>query len=129
MKNGFVAGAIAGVVNGLTGVLFAGLGAQLGLYGIPENIIAEEWVIYWMAITTALGTIFGATFTRMYDSIPREGITKGAIAGLLIWLTKDVSTGIYLGAEHAPVSVIAIIWVGFFMWIGYGLVIGKLYEK
>ena len=128
IKSGVVAGIIAGVVAGVSGVLFGGLGAFLGLYGTPP-ISLVAWTIYWMIITTIFGAIFGFLYETLYDSIPGEGIKKGAAAGLMVWLIKDIATGVYLGAEQAAVSVVAIIWVGFFIWIVYGLVIGILYTK
>jgi hypothetical protein len=128
IKSGAVAGAVAGVVGGISGVLFGALGTILGLYGTPP-ISVVEWTIYWMIITTIFGAIFGVLYEMLYDSIPGEGIKKGAAAGLMVWLIKDIATAVYLGAEQAAVSVIAIVWVGFFIWIVYGLAIGKLYTK
>ena len=128
MKSGVVAGAVAGLAGGIAGVIFGGIGNQLGLYGTPP-ISVMEWTVYWIIITVIFGAIFGVIYSIMYDSIPGEGISKGATAGFIIWLIKDIATGVYLGAERANVSVIAILWVGFFMWIVYGLVIGKLYKK
>ena len=129
MKNGGVAGAIAGLVGGISGVLFAAIGSQLGIFGTPPNITPMEFTIYWLIITTIFGAIFGVIYAKVYDSIPGIGILKGLTAGLAIWLIKDIATGVYLGAERAAVSVIAIFWVGFFIWVVYGLVIGKLYKK
>jgi hypothetical protein len=129
MKHGVIAGAVAGVASGIVGVLFAAIGSQLGFFGTPPNITPMEFTIYWLIITTIFGAIFGVIYAKVYDSIPGNGIFKGIIAGLTIWLIKDIATGVYLGAERARVSVIAIIWVGFFIWIVYGLVIGKLYKK
>ena len=65
----------------------------------------------------------------MYDSIPGKGIWKGTTAGLLIWFIKDVTTGVDFAIEQEPISVIAMMWVGFFTWIVSGMVIGKLYKK
>jgi hypothetical protein len=108
--------------------LGGGIGSALGL--IPDSPIpVVEWTIYWLVITLVFGTIFGMMYEKVYDSIPGKGIMKGLIAGLAIWLIKDIATGAYLGAERAKVSVIAIIWVGFTIWIVYGLVIGLLYKK
>ena len=129
MKRGVVAGAIAGLAGGISGVVLGGgLGSTLGL--IPSSPIpVMEWTIYWIIITLIFGTIFGFIYEKLYDSIPGKGIMKGLSAGFMIWLIKDVATAAYLGAERANVSIIAILWVGFFIWIVYGLVIGKLYKK
>ena len=129
MKRGYVAGVIAGVAAALSGILFAALGSQIGLFGTPPNITPMQFTIDWLIITTILGAIFGVIYARVYDLMPGKGIVKGLIAGSAIWLIKDIATGAYLGAERAPVSVFAIIWVGFFIWIIYGLVIGALYKK
>jgi len=129
MKRGVVAGAVAGLASGIAGVLFAAIGSQIGIFGTPPNITPMEFTIYWLIITTIFGAIFGVIYAKVYDSIPGKGILKGLTAGLAIWLIKDIATGAYLGAERAPVSVVAIIWVGFFIWVVYGLVIGILYKK
>jgi hypothetical protein len=128
MKNGVVAGVIAGLVGGISAVIFGGVGYYLGLYGL-RVITVEEWSAYTIILTIIYGTIFGVIYAIMYDSIPGKGILKGVMAGLLIWFIKDITTGIDLAIEREPVSVIAMIWVGFFTWIVYGLVIGKLYKK
>lgn len=128
MKSGIVAGAIAGVVGGISAIVFGGIGSQLGLYGLAV-ITVEEWSVYTIILTVIYGAIFGVLYARMYDSIPGGGLSKGATAGLLIWFIKDITTGIDLGLEREPVSVVAMLWVGFFTWIVYGLVIGKLYKK
>jgi hypothetical protein len=129
MKRGIVAGAIAGLAGGISGVLFAAIGSQLGIFGTPPNITPMEFTIYWLIISTIFGAIFGMIYAKVYDLIPGKSILKGLIAGLALWLIKDIATGVYLGVERAPVSVIAIIWVGFFIWVVYGLVIGVLYKK
>ena len=129
MKCGGAAGAVAGLAGGISGVIFGAIGYQLGLYGTPPDVTIMEWSVYWIIITVIFGAIFGLIYEKMYDCIPKEGIWKGITAGLAIWLIKDIATGVYLGFERAPVSVIAIIWVGFFIWIVYGLIIGILYKK
>jgi hypothetical protein len=128
MKNGIVAGAIAGVAGGISAILFGGIGYYLGLYGL-RVITVVEWSIYTMILTVIYGIIFGVIYAQVYNCFPGEGIWKGALAGLLIWFIKDVTTGIDLGLEQEPISIIALIWVGFFTWIVYGLVIGLLYKK
>ena len=128
MKSGIVAGVIAGVVGGISAIIFGGLGSMLGLYGLAV-ITVEEWSIYTIILTVVYGAIFGVLYAKLYDGIPGEGILKGAMAGLIVWFIKDVTTGIDLGLEREPISVVAMLWVGFFTWIVYGLVIGKLYKK
>jgi hypothetical protein len=129
MKNGLVVGAIAGLIAGISGVILGGgVGSTLGF--IPTSPIpVMEWTAYWIIITLIFGIIFGFIYEKLYDSIPGKGISKGLLTGFTIWLIKDVATAAYLGAERANVSIIAILWVGFCIWIVYGLVIGKLYKK
>jgi hypothetical protein len=128
MKRGVVAGAVAGLVGGISAVLFGGIGYQLGLYGL-RVITVVEWSVYTIILTVIYGAIFGVIFARIYDSIPGNGILKGVTFGSVIWFIKDITTGIDLAIEREPVSVIAMIWVGFFTWIAYGLVLGRVYKK
>ena len=128
MKRGVVAGAVAGLVGGISAVIFGGIGYQLGLYGL-RVISVMEWTIYTIILTVIYGAIFGIIYAKIYDSIPGKAILKGITAGSIIWFIKDIATGVDLALEREPVSVIAMIWVGFFTWIVYGLVIGILYKK
>jgi hypothetical protein len=128
IKKGIVAGAIAGLAGGISAIIFGGIGATLGLYGL-RVLTVEEWSIYTIILTLVYGIIIGVIYGKMHDSMPGKGIWKGTTAGLLVWLIKDVTSGIDLAIEQEPISVIAMIWVGFFTWIVYGLVIGKLYRK
>ena len=128
MKSGITTGIIAGVVGGISAILFGGIGSMLGLYGLAV-ITVEEWSVYTIILTTIYGAIFGILYAKMYKTIPGEGILKGVTAGLLIWFIKDITTGIDLGLEREPISIIAMLWVGFFTWIVHGLIIGKLYKK
>ena len=128
VKSGIIAGIIAGVFGGISAIIFGGIGYYLGLYGL-RVITVEEWSIYTMILTIIYGLIFGVLYAKMYDSIPGEGKWKGVISGLLIWMIKDIMTAIDLYLEQEPIDGLAMIWVGFFTWIVYGLVIGKLYKK
>lgn len=128
MKNNLLAGSIAGFISGLSGVLFGGLGNYLNLYGKPP-ISVIDWTIYWIIITTILGSLFGVIYDKIYNAIPGTGVSKGIRFGLGIWFIKDIATAIYLGFERANVNVLAVVWVGFFIWFVYGLIIGKLYRK
>lgn len=128
MKSGGAAGAVAGVVGGIFGVVFGAIGYWIGLYG-PAPIPEMEWMAYWVVLTIIFGAIFGVIYAKMYDSIPGEGLLKGVSAGLIIWLIRDISAGAYLAAERHFEIAIPMIWIGFFMWIGYGPVLGKLYKK
>ena len=128
MKRGVVAGAVAGLAGGISAVVFGGIGYQLGLYGL-RVITVMEWTVYTIILTVIYGAIFGMIYAKVYDSIPGKGILKGVTASSIIWFIKDITTGIDLALEREPVSVVAMIWVGFFTWIVYGLVIGILYKK
>jgi hypothetical protein len=76
------------------------------------------------------GVIFGVVYSILYNSIPGKGVLKGLCYGILIWLIKDIAAGSYIaligiGTNYA----LALILVGFFMWIVYGFILGHFYKK
>ena len=75
-------------------------------------------------LTIIFGAIFGEIFAKFF------GKMKGINFGLLIWLIKDIAAGTYIGLIDKLVSTaIGLIFTGFFMWIVYGFILGKLYKK
>ncbi len=140
------AGAIAGFAGSIAGLIFYYIGGMIGLYSVgPENIrealirfIAERILgipvdatlaVIFIIVTIVFGLIFGAIYSKLYESIPGKDIKKGLYFGLMIWLIKDIASGVYIGLMGGGSLAIEFIFVGFFMWIVYGPIISKLYTK
>ncbi|WP_455369966.1 hypothetical protein [[Eubacterium] cellulosolvens] len=146
MKSVYAAGAIAGLVGGIVGVIFYIIGGMLGLIPVgPENIILltirfiatrilglpvdAVLAVINIIVTIIFGAIFGMIYSKFYDSIPGKDITKGLYFGLMIWFIKDIAAGVYVALMGGISFAIQLIFVGFFMWIVYGPIISKLYTK
>lgn len=131
MKSGLVAGAVAGVVSGIISVVVGFIGSEsvLGLYStVPGSI--ESIIISMIVLTIIFGAIFGVLYSKFYDAVPLEGALKGLSFGLIIWLVKDIASAAYIGIVDRIIEVaIGLVFIGFFMWIVYGLVLGTLYKK
>jgi len=136
MKSGIRAGAIAGVVAGIVGVVCSAIFSNLGIIEVivsPEIWDFSLMVLFSIAFTTLAliwGLIFGGIYTIVHDSIPRKGVIKGLLFGLIIWVIKDISAGSFLYLVNLEYSsAIRLIVIGLPMWITYGLVLGYLYKK
>ncbi len=96
---------------------------MIGLFEMPAGdmiTISATMII----LTIIFGAIFGEIFAKFF------GKMKGINFGLLIWLIKDIAAGAYIALIDNLVSAaIGLIFIGFFMWIVYGYVLGMLYKK
>jgi MFS family permease len=137
MKNGILAGAIAGVIMGICTVIIGFISVFYIGFKEPTYDV-EAWtptLTIWLtlaqiALGIIWGSIFGAIYTFVYDLIPKKGIIKGLIYGLLLWLIKDIAAGSYTALMIMNTSVAAdLIYYGFSMWIIYGIILGYLYKK
>ncbi|WP_455276239.1 hypothetical protein [[Eubacterium] cellulosolvens] len=135
MKSGIHAGAISGAIAGIVGVVFSAIFGNLGIIeviGGPEIWDFSLMVLFSIAFTTLAliwGLIFGGMYTIVQDSIPRKGVIKGLIFGIMIWVIKDISAGSFLYLVNLEYSsATRLILIGLPMWIAYGLVIGYLYK-
>ena len=128
MKSGVVVGAIAGIVAGIVGVIFGFIGDMMGLFPGPSDLVVAT--IAAIILSIIFGAIFGILYEKLYASCPGEGIMKGINGGLIIWLVKDIAAGAFVGFVYGNIGIATfLIFVGFFMWIAYGALLGMLYEK
>lgn len=133
MKNGIVAGAIAGIVGGI-------LAITLTYFTLPPEVQATvglnagtmKWFTSQGGLNVIWGAIFGWIFTKVYNLVPSKGISKGLIFSLLIWVLINIyPTSFYMLVYDPPLTAMAFGWgvVGLFIRIVYGLVLGALYKK
>lgn len=123
-----VVGAIAGIVAGIVGSIFGFIGEMIGLFPGPSNPVVAT--ITFIILSIIFGAIFGMLYEKLYNSCPGEGIMKGINAGLIIWLVKDIAAGAFVGFVDGNIGIAtSLIFVGFFMWIAYGALLGILYKK
>jgi len=135
MNRIIVVSAIAGSIVGIVFFIFGAIFVRIGIIEPPVSL--EIWrELYGLVILASIslgviwGVIFGAIYSILYNSIPGKGVLKGLCYGILIWLIKDIAAGSYIaligiGTNYA----LALILVGFFMWIVYGFILGYFYKK
>jgi hypothetical protein len=145
LKNSY-AGAIAGFIAGIVCLIFYYIGGMIGLYSVgAENIklaiirfvatrilgvpLTATLAVIIIIVTIIFGVIFGVLYSKLYDSISGQDIKKGLHFGFMIWLIQGLAGGIYVAIMGGVTFATELIFIGFFMWIVYGAIIGKLYTK
>jgi len=129
MKSGVVAGAIGGLVGSIVALLIVALESLfVGLE--PTPVPVEQIIVTFFVITIIFGAIFGAIYQKLHDPIPGTGISKGVYFGLMVYLIKDIAIAPYLAFIDMQTQLaIDYVFIGIFMWIPYGAVLGALYKK
>jgi uncharacterized membrane protein YagU involved in acid resistance len=129
MKSGPLVGAIGGLAAGIAGNIFFFVGEMIGLLSPPKGVDPMTVMITATVVSIIFGTIFGTIYSKLFDCLPGKAIMKGLYFGLMIWLIKDIAAGTYVYIMGVPSITVSLIWVGFFMWVAFGLVIGTIYKK
>jgi hypothetical protein len=134
LKSAIAAGALAGLVGGIVGIILLYLTLPDAVQGtIGFNASTMRWVITQGGLNIIWGAIYGWLFSKVYDLVPKSGAMKGLIYSVLIWL---LFVGLY------PLSFFLIVFdppltqfatglgiVGFLVRVVYGLILGTLYKK
>lgn len=134
MKSAIVAGALAGLVGGIVGIILMYLALPSAVQGtMGFNASTMRWFITQGGLNVMWGAVYGWLFSKVYDLVPKSGAMKGLIYSVLIWL---LFVGLY------PLSFFLIVFdppltqfatglgiVGFFVRVVYGLLLGSLYKK
>ena len=131
-----IAGAIAGAVDNITSVAVMIVAFTIGLMepaGRPDIWSLElyiTWATSHLSLNIIWGIMFGIVYVWLYDKIPREGIQKGIIFGLIFYyLLSGVRAASFLGSYAEYYFAKGFAGIGLFAAITYGLVLGYLYKK
>jgi hypothetical protein len=132
MKNGIVVGSIAGLFSGISGFVFTIIHTDfMGLsypYSTVDIIPISNIATNEILLGVIWGTIFGIFYSILYDSIPGQGLSKGLTYGMIAFLISRIRPVFYaMSGGDIPIAI-AITFVGFFMFLIYGLVLGYLYK-
>ncbi|WP_455276839.1 hypothetical protein [[Eubacterium] cellulosolvens] len=128
MKSSIGAGAVAGLIGGIVAVIVGFISSSIGLYEPPPGPITNT-IATMIILTIIIGAILGMLYSRLYVSIPGKAILKGIYFGLILWLISIIN-GAYILLVMVEKSIsIRLIFVGFFIIIVYGPVLGTLYKK
>ena len=143
MKNPILAGSIAGIFGGI-GATFGWFIAYntrtvIGIMNLSPEL--QLPISFWIShVTTEVlihilfGALFGLIYSKLYDWIPGRGVFKGLIYAFLIYLISNIRPVILFIAHDfsfwtAMPFAEGLSFVGFFVFLFYGIVLGILYKK
>ena len=129
-KIGAVSGLIAGFVAGVVAIFFQNIAFMISfpyalIFTSPTN-----FALVHILMGVIWGGIFGIIYSKGYGLIPGEGLSKSFFFGMLVFLItnfRDASYYLPYWPLYNPLTF-SWIFIGVFMWIAYGLVLGFLYE-
>ena len=139
LKNYILAGLIAGFASGIVRLIFmiSGLWELFSVHplifyrtrtSIPFDI--QTLTIFSILEGIIYGIILSVFFALFYNYIPGEGVKKGLVFGLIMWLfiglRPAILNAIALYHQYAIPQALSHL---FGLGITYGLLIGILYKK
>ncbi len=97
---------------------------------VPLSSFSPWWLIFIITVNTILAIYLVVLYAILYKSIPKTGVKKGIIYGLLIYpLVVLISMfSVYSFFNIAGKAVIYFILEGLLEFIIYGAVIGLIYK-
>ena len=138
MTKGTFAGLIAGMLGGIVAYLMQIIDNvyvyQLGTAWMEPSFILSQLSVH-LGIHAIYGGIFGAIFVYVYDLVPRKGISKAIVYGLIAYLVMDVHFAfryILYAITIMPEILgenLGTLYIGFVAFLVFGIVLGLLYRK
>jgi len=132
---GFIAGAISAIVTTgafiVAGIIKLPWGAA-NLPGVLTINFLTTHVFFEIMLNGSFGAIFGVIYSKLYDSLPGEGISKGFVYGLILFLASNFYAGVLYLERYGYIVIDLVIgtwWMGFFCLVSYGIVLGALYKR
>ena len=125
---GFISGLIAGVVQ--AGLAISGFWELFVPYWLGVPVSIQHTILFFVTLMSLWGIVHCALYAFFYEYIPYEGVKKGLIFGLIIWvaaalLPASISAGYGFGQYFVPWTFSAFISTC----LVYGSLIGILYKK
>jgi len=137
-KGGIFPGVIAGIFGGIGGtlswIIAYNLRAVINILDLvlEVNLGVPFFISHlgYMIGTTALwGVLFGAIYAKVYNLVPGRGMIKGIYYALVLWLISNIHSVSFFMVYGNITQAKALTWVGFLIFIFFGIVIGALYKK
>ena len=129
LKAAIISGLVAGFVLGIAVEFFDQIAASIGLFEPWWRPINTGNMIINIPIFSIWGIILGIIFSKAYSIIPKEGVLKGLVYGLFLWLIISVRAVCFNLAYGYSLLATGHIFVGFFYYLLFGLVLGILYDE
>jgi hypothetical protein len=131
LKNGIYPGAFAGIAMAISVfiVMATIFDPQLyQKYATDIGFLTSQLGSH-MLFNIIFGIVFGVLFVMFYEKVPGNGVLKGIIFSLIIFLNTSLRVGItYFAYGLITLFYLWAIW-GFLYFPIYGLVLGYLYRK
>jgi len=130
-KIGAIAGLIAGITAGIITFIFLNIGNIIGLpipWAFTFPPITDIATIH-IILGMIWGIILGIIYSKVHDLIPGKSISKGLIFGMVIFLIFNIRQASASVAYGFTLHAVSHIFIGFPMWVSFGLVLGVIYES
>jgi hypothetical protein len=127
-KIGAIAGIVAGIFGGILLEISNNIAISIGLHETWYRSICVGNIIVNIPFLGLYGVLLGIIYSTVYSIIPKRGVLKGLIYGLILYFIIPIRFGMFL------ISYGLILWAagdyfsGFFLWIAFGLLLAFIYE-
>jgi len=129
--SGLTSGAIAGLVFGLI-ISLTNIFTNIWIYKYHPMTVTLSFLtlqsIFHIGVNTFYGIFFGVMFAMFYDRVPYQGIKKGLVYGLIVYLITSFQVAFYGIVNTWYDFAIAWSYSAFLAFIAYGLVLGAIYK-
>jgi hypothetical protein len=137
MTKGTLAGIIAGILGGIAAYLMQIIDNiyvyKLGTAWMDPSFILSQLSVH-LGVHAIYGGVFGAIFVCVYDMVPKKGLSKAIVYGLIAFLVTDVHFAfryILYALTVWPEILgenIGTLYIGFVAFLVFGIVLGYLYK-
>ena len=127
-KIGAIAGLIAGIVLGFALEITSRINLSMGLLHPYWQPIAINNLIVLIPLFGFWGIVLGIIYSRFYSIIPKKGIWKGIVYGLILYFIigiRIITFDLAYGRIQGSLGNIYLHFINMFV---YGLVLGFLYQ-
>ena len=128
LKIGIISGLIAGFVLAIVNEIFINIRILLGLYTPFVGSLITNNLVMNIPLFGFWGIVLGIIYSKVYNVLPRKGILKGLVYGLILYILVTIRIEFFSFAYGKYLDAFGHIFAGFFQWMAYGLVLGFLYE-
>ena len=130
MKKIIIGGILAGVVMLVVGFIFGSLSADMYITA-PRGIFKEMNLTAFVIYDLIVGLIFAYVYSIIKSSVPKGGIQKGLIFGLILWAIGTVPG---LGITYVTMNIrnkLLLVWLisGLVGYLAAGATIALVDEK
>jgi hypothetical protein len=128
LKVGIISGVITGIVWGIVVEIFQNIRVMMNIYDPWIRPLLTDNIPINIPLFGFWGIVLGIIFSRVYEVIPRKGIWKGVIYGLILYVIITIRIEFFSIAYGYYLTAFGDVFFYFFGWVFYGVVLSFLYE-